>query len=1170
MSNRDRLDSYLKQIEKRLRLEVLFRGAAILSLTALLATVVLVLITNAFAFSAGSVEGARVALFLALLSVLAAAVAMPVFVLNRRRAATRTETVCPEFQQRLLTFVDRDQDKREPFIELLAADTLALAEEAQPARLISRGKLLLFASSGSACLSVLIWMMAAGPGYLGYGARRLWAGSSPSAAFYDIRVSPGNAAVRRNASQTITAQPIGFESPRARLWTRYQSASKWEEAAMEPQPAASGFQFVFAGIPEDVEYYIEAGRVQSRHYKIRVVDLPSIKQIRVTYHYPAWTRFKSAVKQGGDLHAVKGTNAELVILTDRPMRGGVLAINNGQEAVLSGGKGNLYQGTIRIERNGTYHVAALSEGQLVRLSDDFLIEAGKANPPEVSIIRPRGDYQASPIEEVTVAVKAADDYGLNGVSLHYSINGGREQTVNMLKRKGAKETENSTILYLENFKVVPGDVVSLYAKAGDANAESRSDLFFVEVEPFDREYSQSQLGGGGGIGGQQDEISQREKEIIAATWNQRRDLQATRQESAETGKFLSGVQDKLRRQTLGLTGRLESRGLSDANDEFTAFQRDMNAAAQEMGPASAKLKQQQWQRAIPNEQKALDQLLRAEATFRRIEVAFGSQGGGGGGAGAGRDLENLLDLELDTQKNQYETAQTAESARQHAQEMDKALEKLDELARREQELAGQPPRNMNQSFQQRWQQEMLRREAARLQKQMDQLAQSAREGQQPGAAAGSQETSGASQQGIAGERIQRALDELRQARNDMRRAGSQQDSAAAARRAASRLQEAVRLLHGFQRGQSSGRLGALARQADRLAGQERDQAARIRQMFGNNNGASSPGETWSEARDREHSKLADDRELLATDLSRLEKAMQDAARELEPAQHNAAAKLNKALGQMDQADLQSRLMRSAEAIRLGIDPGARTIEPAIAKAVDRLGKGIRAAQQALKGQQPNPTEEALNRIDQLRNEIDALTRSAGNPSATNAQPGEQPQSSQEGQNNQQSESGKGGQGATGDRASQSGNANGGFQSGAPGGPRAWRGGPAAGFGAYIQPLGAGSSQRSDSDELALQGAIRELGGLRRLLRSKPDSAADVQQLMRDLQRLGPGRFQSNPALVEQLRAQALTSLDKLELGLRREMDNEQSGKIRSGDFLQVPPGYQGSVAEYFRRLSKAH
>jgi hypothetical protein len=1169
MSSRDQLRSYLKQVEKRLRLSVLLRGATILTSVALVTTVVLVLVSNAFAFSPGSLTGARVILFLALATALGLGIALPLYALNRRRAAGRVEAAFPQFQQRLVTFVDRDTHEREPFMELLAADTLELAHQAEPARLAPEGKLLLSLASAGACLGVLIWMIVAGPGYLGYGAKRLWAGSPHGATpFYDIRVSPGDTVIRRNSSQVVTAQLVGFASPEARLYARYQSASKWEQATMEPRPEASGFQLVFAGVPENVDYYVQAGRVRSRHYRIRVVDLPSIKQIRVTYHYPAWTGLKNVVQQrGGDLRAIEGTTAELAILTDRPVRGGILALNNGQKIALSGGERNAYKGTIRIEKDGSYHVAAIDRGQLVRLSDDFFIEANKVNAPEVSITRPGRDYRASPIEEVTVSVKASDDYGLNGVSLHYAVNGGPVKSVSMLKHKGAKQSASSTVLHLEDFKVVPGDVVSVYARARDAKSESRTGMLFVEVQPFERKYSQSQLAGGGGLGSQQSEFSQREKEIIAASWNQQKDSSLPMgREAAGNGKFLSGVQSKLRGQVLGLTGRIEGRGLGDENEEFSAYQQDMTAAAQAMGPASEKLRQQKWNEAISSEEKALQQLLRAEATFRRIQVAFGSRGGGG--AGAGRDLANLVDLELNTEKNQYETGQTADSATRRARQTDKAFQKLDELAHREQELADQQRSHPNQSFQQRWQQEMLRRQAEQLQKQLEQLAGSNSQAAQRSSTSASQAGNSGSQ-GAAGEPLERVIEQLRQASKDMRGAGTQGESAADARRAASRLEEAQRLLDQFQRQQISPQLNSLARDADRLAGQERDQAARIRQMFPDRGQLNSFGQLDFEGGNMDQSKLADDRQLLANDLSRLGKAMQDAARELKPTQPGAAAKLRQALGEMDQAELQSRLERSAESIRYGLNPGSKTVEPAIAAGIQHLRDGIRGAQQALKDQQQNPVEEALGRVQQLRSELEALTRNMANPSATSGQPGGQSQGGQEAQNNQQGRQGEPAQQAQGNQGGQTGVANDGFQSGAPGGPRKFQAGRGPGMGTFIEPQGSEpSGNDSESSEIALQAARRELDGLRRELRSEPASLPDIQTLMRDLQRLGPGNFPGNPALVEQLRAQALTSVDRIELRLRRDLDAEQPGQIRNGDSLRIPPGYQQSVATYFRQLSK--
>ncbi|MGH9591965.1 MAG: hypothetical protein ACRD5L_02660, partial [Bryobacteraceae bacterium] len=288
MSIRDQLNSYIKRLEKRLRLGAWFRGAAILTSVALTATVVLVLITNALAFSKWSITSARIVLLFAIILAISFGIALPLKALNRRRAARQAENIFPEFKQRLVTFAERDALAREPFLDLLAADTLGIAQAAEPARLFPDRKLAAFLGVGAASLGVLVWMILAGPGYLGHGAALLWAATprDGAAPFYDIQVTPGDATVRRNADQIVTAQLIGLQTDTVRLYARYQSASKWDQVPMRPQAGVTGFQFVFAGLPESVEYYVEAGPLRSKHFNIRVLDLPSVKNVRVTYRYP--------------------------------------------------------------------------------------------------------------------------------------------------------------------------------------------------------------------------------------------------------------------------------------------------------------------------------------------------------------------------------------------------------------------------------------------------------------------------------------------------------------------------------------------------------------------------------------------------------------------------------------------------------------------------------------------------------------------------------------------------------------------------------------------------------------------------------------------------------------------------------------------------------------------
>jgi hypothetical protein len=1145
MTAREQLDRYIDELKRRFRLRALLLGAAIVASSALITTLALVLITNALAFSSASLMGARVVLFVVVACAVALGCVFPLLRQNRLRAASETEAAFPEFQQRLITIAERGSGDREAFAELLSADTLRVTRKAEPTAVVPNRNLLVSAGIALGAACVLFWMILAGPGYLGYGAALLWAGDAGAAPLYDMRVRPGDATVRRNADQLITVQPRGIQLNAAHIFARYESTTKWEQLSMQPQPGASGFQFLFAGLPEGVEYYVEAGPLRSRHFRIRVTDVPSVKQIRVTYHYPPWTGLAPVVEErGGDLRAIEGSEANLEITMDRPLANGALVLDDDRQISLSHATGNVYQAAVRIEKDGSYHLAAVDHDQSVRISEDFFIEASKADPPDLVIAKPAGDYRASPIEEVTVTVKADDAFGLSDLALHYSVNGGPEQTVNVLKQRGAKAADGSTTISLEDFKVVPGDVVSVYATAKDAHAESRTDLFFIQAEPFEREYSQSQqMGGGGGAGGGNapDEISQRQKEIIGATWKQLGDKQGAAERAAENAKFLSGVQSKLRDQAISLAGRLEMRGLIAQNDEFTGFQKDMNAAAEAMGPASQKLQQQKWKEALPDEQKALEYLLRAEATFRQIQVAFGNAGAGGAGSGsAGRDLASLFDLELDTQKNQYETAQTANSQAQRDQQIDEALQKLDELARREDSLASQ---NKTLTPEQRWQQEMLRREAEQLQRQIEQLSRNSQMSGQQGGQSSSQSQSG---QGGSGSdpRVQQALNQLRQANEDMRRASSQSQSQADARRAAERLREATNLLGSAQRQRQSGRMDALAGEAERLATEQRQQSDRIHAMA---SGQRSPNGASGDSPEN----LADDRQRLADDLSSMEKQMRDAVRDLSASDRAAASKLRDALRELDQSDLDTRMQRSADWLRRGINPDRNGSESQIASDLQKLSQQVREAQQAAGNGDRAGSENALNQVESLRRRLEALDR-----------------------NN----SGRGGNASS--------NTSGARQSGRAVGPTGGNvgefvdGGGAAYGGPVYGAMNTGNNHYwgqlpspASPDtapippERAYREGVAELDRLRQTLKDDPESLRQVQELIHEMQGLDPNRFPGNPALVEQLRGQVLSDVDKLELQLRRNLDGKQAGEVRNSESLPIPPGYEDAVAAYFRRLS---
>jgi hypothetical protein len=1105
MNPLDQLNSYLKRVEVRLRVFMLARGAALTALAALLSTVLLVLLANSFAFSEASLVGSRILLSLALACALGFGLLVPVLRLSRRNAARGAEEKCPQFEQRLLTLAEiSSSPASEPFLELLAADTLRIAREAQPERLVAGRRIFAFICAAALATLTLVWLMVSGPGYLGYGAWLLWSGTPRGGIgpFYNLLLSPGDRTVRRGADQLVTARPVGFEAPQVRLFARYRSASKWEEVSMQPQPGSSDFGFLFAGLPDTLDYYAQAGRVRSQQHTLTIVDLPSVQRIRITYRFPRWTGLKDAVEEpGGDLRAVEGTEAEIAVQTDRPLNRGALVLDDSSQVPLSAGQGNWRTARLTLRKDGLYHIAALEQGEPIRLSEDYFIEARKDSAPVVRIARPGRDARVNPIEEVPVLVEAADDFGLQELELRYSVNGGPERTVPLLRQQGLKEAEGAITLYLEDSKLAPGDIVSLYAAARDARASTKTDIYFVEAQPFEREYSQSQQmggGAGGGEGNEQSRISQRQKEIIAATWNELRSTARDRNASAENAAFLADVQAKLRDQARSLATRIERRELSRANQEFSSFSRDMTQAAEAMGAAAEKLKASQWQQALTPEQKALQHLLRAQATFRQIQVAFGNRAGGGrGGGGMGRDLENLFDLELDTEKNQYEARQQPASPDQRAREIDEALQRLEQLARRQQELA-QQQRRQPQSFQQRWQQEMLRREAEQLQRRMEQLTRG-----------------GSSQQAGGSQQVEQALRRLEEATRDMRQAGAAQSGGssrgeAESRRAAERLREARDLLGRLRRQEASQLLDDMVRRADRLAEQQQDFADRLRQSAaaqpqpqpqpGTRPAPSlQPGQNQRQAQE-----MAAEKDRMAAELQRLERNMQDAARDLASSQRPAASRLRQALGNMQQDELALRMRYNAEMIRRGLGPLVWMREAPVTEGLRNLRDQLREAQAALDRSPGGQLgmERALAQLERLRNRIQA------------------------------------------------------------GGPR--RGDFSAMNRGDLRPPEGGV----EPTERAWRESLRELSQIRQMVQANPEIARDVQELIREIERLDPKRFPGNPELVERLRSQVLPSLEQLELQLRRTLEGDQAGQVRSGASEPIPTGYAAAVAEYFRRLSK--
>lgn len=1161
-----RLDDRLKRIERRLRLLISVRGLAVSAGFSLFLTVLLVWISNRYRFASEVVLPVRVLLFACVAAAVTFALAIPISRFNRRRLTTSVESRFEDLDGRLLTAVER-ADPTNPFTDLVAEDALRVLDEHGTEQLAPTSAVLAASAAAIGALAVLIWIIAAGPGYWGYGASLLWTGHAKAGSrpLYDIAVQPGNKTVRRRSDQPISAHLLGFSSEPVLLHARYAGANKWETLAMRPQPEGNGYQVIFPGLADSLEYYVQASDVRSKRFTISVKDVPAVKRIRVELHYPAALGLKDSIQDpGGDIRAIQGSRARISVLTDKPLSKGLLVLEDGSKAQLQPQSDGWMTANLAVSKDGSYHVAALDSGESIRISDDYFIEAKKDEAPSVRILRPGRDPHVSPIEEVPVAVEANDDFGVRNIQLHYSVNGGPEEVKTLAQNTNAKDVQGKTTLYFEDFKLVPGDLVSFYATAQDATHTARTDIVFAQAEPFDFKFRQSQQSGGMGGGGQEEtNISERQKEIIAATWNELKDSGKDQATLAENARFLSGLEGKLGDQAKALAERMGNRELDAASPQFEQFSKEMVEASSQMSQAVDRLKPGKWSDALQPEQKALQSLLRAESLFREIQVAYGQRGGGGmGSGGEQRELARLLDLELDNSKNQYETGQQAQlpGNQQQQEQIDKALERLKELARRQQELA-QQPHSSDQQFQQRWEEEQLRREAEQLRQQMEQLSRNSesQNGQRQkggqsssGSQSGSQQASASSQGGNAGRSsssasqisqnqraIEQAMKSLQRAEEDMRNAVSNRD-AAARTRAAGQLAEAQEALRKMTQGAAASNLSELAQRAHQLAQNQKDLANRIKQLYGANGINLSPPAAQSGAQasaspempemdgpdyaggwyrrrlfresggpvSESEKRAANRGEQLSREMQQLQSRLQQQAQSMQGEQPDAARDVRKALSDAEQQELALRMQKSADWMRQGFGSEAWPMQDSITQGLDQLSRQLdhanaQASNEPASGSnQDQKVLDALARVRSLREQMERELH-RGEP-----QQGPRADSSS---------------------SSQTG-------SGQPG-------------------IQTGEGAREAIDEL---NSLRS--GWARNDRQLRDSLSNAIGSLNQI-RSQAGRLDS---VIGQ---DAVTSLERLELELAQRVTAIETG-ARTGAPENAPAEYREALAEYYRRLSK--
>ena len=857
----------------------------------------------------------------------------------------------PSLEHSVVSALDQGKDASPDLAQRVVQVALERTKKVAYGRRVEQSKLYRFAGALTGIVLLALSSALLGPEHLRHGLSALLLPAVDAAEVnpYAISVMPGDVTIPRNSDQIVEAKLAGFDAPEASIFMRSTSAQSFRRLSMLPG-LEGGYEVMLVAVAEETEYFIESTGVRSATFTIEVADLPYVGRMGLTYYYPSYTGLpERTIEDGGDVVALPGTVVELRIDPTMPTPLGQLLLDNEPAGELTRQDDGSFVTRFTVGTNDFYSIELAREnGEFVPASPEYTIDVLTDQDPSLRFSQPGRDESASPIEEVYVEVNATDDYGIRDVQLVYSVNAGPEDTVAIFDTGGPPLPEISAghTLYLEEWQLEPGDLVSYYAiaqdnRTGTANRPVTSDIFFLNIRPFERAYRQGEQGGCGGGGQQPEEVlSELQRQVISATFNLIR-----QRDSYEPGEFSENVvsvqlsQARLREKVGTLLQRMANRGLTQTDPGFRDVSAVLPLAVEAMTKAESDLGDEELRDALPDEQEALRYLQQAEETYERY-VTQQQQGGGGGGGGsqqAAEDLADLFELELDKLQNQYETVQRGQRE-QADNQVDELLEQLQELARRQEQEAERQRRRAMQS-QQGSQgggqgQRTLADETEEAARQLQRLARE-----------------------MNNQQLEETARDLQQAAEAMRQSAAQSGSlgSSQASSALQRLEEAQRQLEEARSERAQRDAEAAMEQVAELQRQQREMVGDVRSL---------PTERGLQ-RTQEIEQLREQKDQMHEAVQNLERELDRAASSGRADNPEAARNLQEASNLIRESKLKEALQYSRGTIEQWDPQSAVTMELNIEGYLQDLQDQLEQAREVASDVEPDPQEEALDQAPDL-------------------------------------------------------------------------------------------------------------------------------------------------------------------------------------------------------------
>ncbi len=823
---------------------------------------------------------------------------------------------------------------------------------------------------------------------------------------FKATLTPGDAEIERGTHLIVEARFNGPVPADAMLVVSEADGKERERLPMRLTVDEQVYGGMINKVERDAKYRVEFAEQKSQTHTITVFDFPALVSSDVIVTPPEYTKQPAKeTKNTRKVTALEGSKIAWKIKVNKPLitagDAGAAARKDvspfaphltaaelfGEDKSVialkaSAGDATVLEGEMMAEKTQKYRLHLVDEA-----------ERGNKNPPwftvtvqsnqlaKIEVVFPKRDLQVSSIQELPVEAKVSDDLGVTKSGAVFSINGNSKEIIfKHPVTAPLKKQDVRAELTLEKEHAEPRQLVSYYLWAEDTGPKGEvrrnmSDMFFADVRHFEDIFREMEAPPSepGQPKAQTDKLVDLVKQLVNATWKIIRDTNAGRVIEAATPDI------DVVHQSVGIAMEKVKEAMEEVEDSevkqsLTEAWKSLKDAQGPLQQASAEKKRSPLNQALTFEQTALEWLHRAQSREHQV-IRQNSPPPPGAGQQANKN--QLMDLELKQKEKRYEEEKAAtEEQTAEQQENLQVLNRLKELARRQEALAEKIKELQNQIANAKTEEEKqeLDNQLKRLQAEQEQLLSDLDDLKER-----MEKPENAQNMAEAKEQLDQTREKVREAAEQLK-----DEKLADAANSATRAQRELEKMQEDFRQKTSKKFTEEMKQIRQQARDAAENEKKISEALENQKepGSDIEKNMQNNAQSRQVTEQQEKVEKLLNSMRQLS----EQAEESEPLLHR---NLYDAVRKAQTSGLEENLKETRDQLRYGSQAEAKDAERKAANAVEELRKGVEKAAESVLGSESEALRVAKNELDKLIKEAQAQeTAEAGQKGQKTADAGE--------------------------------------------------------------------------------------------------------------------------------------------------------------------------------------